>query len=397
MTEQIVKIQLPRPHFGQQEVLDSNARFKVLMCGRRWGKSLICQIIAIQNMLVAKHVAYITPTHELGRVFYADIMKLIPPELIANDNKTDRKIELVTGGSIKFLSGEVLDAFRGLKFHKVIVDEAAYIPDLQSAWNTAIRPTLIDYRGDAIFISTPSGKEYFYSLHEKGMDPTQPDWQSFHFTTFQNPTLPPGEAEAMKAELTQAQINQELLAIAGENSANPIGTDNIRNNTLVELSNEPTVVYGVDLAKYNDYTVITGLDRFGHMTYFDRFQLPWPLTQNRIEQLPGNILKVVDSSGLGDVVFDSLQLTCQNIIGFKFTTESKPKLIYEMIKDIEKGNLKFNEHTANEMYVYEYTYSSTGHIKFSAKAGFHDDCIAALALANKYKSQALSTATWKLY
>lgn len=399
MEPQEIKITLPEPHPGQQQVLNSKARWKVLMNGRRWGKSLICHLISIQHMLEGKHVAYVTPTHELGRVFYQDIINYLPAEVILTDNKTDRKIELVTGGSLTFFSGEsekTLNSFRGLKFHLIIVDEASVIPDLKKAWGTAMRPTLTDYKGSAIFIATPNGKEFFYSLFQRAKN-GEPGYESFHFTTYDNPTLPPGEVDEMKKDMTEAQFNQEVLAIAGENAANPIGTDHIRNNTITNLSEEPTVVYGIDVAKHTDFTVITGLDAKGRMSYFERFQTTWNDAKERVEALPADALKVIDSTGVGAVLFEALQLTCHNIIGFVFTEPSKLKMMTELVKDIQKGDIRFNQETADEMYVFQYTRTPSGGYKYAAQSGYHDDTIMALALANHHKNQALSTAEWKLY
>lgn len=391
-----IKIQLSRPHENQVKFIESTAQHKTLMAGRRFGKSWVSKWVSIQHMLKGEHVAFITPTMELGRTFYNDIKKTLPPEVIARDNQTDRVIELITGGTLKFMSAEVLDRFRGLSFDMVICDEASLISNLSEFWNEAVMPTLMDRNGKSIWISTPRGKEAFFARFLKGKN-GEPGYQSFHFTSYQNPMLQPGVIDAMKKEMTEAQFNQEVLAIAGENASNPFGTDTIKRNTLTQLSKEPTVVYGIDLAKYNDYTVICGLSASGQQTYFDRFQLPWELTKKKIEALPGNILKTVDSTGVGDVIYEGLQQTCQNIRGFKFTTESKPKIIYELIKDVEQGNVKFIEAVADEMMVYEYKYTSTGHITFNAMSGYHDDAVCALAIANHHKNQAIQTNNWKLW
>lgn len=392
-----IKIILPKPHIYQQQVIDSTARFKVLLCGRRWGKTLVALIIAINKMLSGQRIAYVTPSFDLARNFYSELLKILPEQLIKSDNKSDLTIELITGGVIKFFSGESLERFRGYKFHYVIVDEAAFINDLKSSWHSSIRPTLSDYQGGALFISTPRGKEFFYSLYLKGKDVLETEYKSFHFPSNTNPYFPKDEFEAVKKSLPTFQFNQEYLAIAGENSNNPFGTDNINRNIITTLSTNPTVVFGIDLAKYSDFSSITGLDSNGVMSYFDRFQLPWNLTQNKIEQLPSDILKIVDSTGVGDVVYENLQNTCSNIIGFKFTAESKPKIIYELIRDVEQGNVKYNEVTANEMHTYEYKYSSTGHIKFEAQSGYNDDTICSLAIANHHRNEAIQSQGWKLY
>lgn len=347
-------------------------------------------------MLAGQSIAYVTPTFDLSKSFFNELLKVIPASIITSANKTDLTIQLITGGSLKFFSGESLDRFRGYRFHYAIIDESAFISNLKESWFSSIRPTLSDYEGGALFISTPNGKEFFYSLFIKGQQ-QEPGYQSFHFSSDTNPYFPKAEFEAAKSQLPEFQFRQEYLAIPAESQSNPIGTDYINANIITTLSTGSTIVYGIDLAKYNDWTVICGIDQQGHMTYFDRFQLSWEQTKDKIKNLPGGILKVIDSTGVGDVLVEQLANTTQNIRGFKFTSESKPKLIYQLIKDIQAGKLKYNQITADELHVFQYSYSSTGHIKFEAMPGFHDDCVIALSLANAHRSEVVAAQSFQLY
>lgn len=381
-----IQLKLPKPHYGQQQVLNSKARFKVLLCGRRWGKSLISQVISIIGCVESKSIAYVTPTYQLGKIFFQDILKLLPDDLIKSANKSDLRIELITGGSLSFLTGENLDAFRGRKFHTVIIDEAAFIADLESAWLNSIRPTLTDYKGEALFISTPRGKGYFYSLYLKGLDKVD-GFESFHFTTYDNPYIDAAEIDAAKNELTEAAFNQEYLAEPTENANAVVAMDYINANIISELSKAETVVFGIDLAKYKDWTVIYGMDATGKQSHFQRFQKSWSDTKEAIKALPPYTLKVVDSTGVGDVVVEELQQTVINLQGFKFTTVSKPQIVKKLALDIEKGNIKYTQPLANELSVFEYKYTSTGHIKYEASSGNTDDIVMAAALANYHKPE----------
>lgn len=390
MREQI-NLRLPQPHKGQREVLKAleTKRYITLCNGRRWGKSLLCQIISIMYIFQGKNVGYITPTYNLGKKFFDEVLKYIPEQTVKKANISDLTIELLNGGKIEFFTGEKLNNLRGSKFHLIIVDEAAYIDDLKDGWEGAISNTLIDYapHSKAIFVSTPRGKEYFFSLTKT----EHPDWKNFHFSSYDNPHLSKAELDGKKLTQPAAKFNQEILAIAGENNAAVVSLNYIEANTIKQLSTKPTVVYGIDVAKYTDWTVIVGLDEDGVMSYFDRFQTPNEITKQKIKAFPSSILKVMDSThgSLGDGIYESLiNDGVQNLQGFEFTGVSKPKLIMEMVLAIEKGELKFNEKTADELSTFEYTYSSTGHIKYSAINGCHDDCIAAIAIANKYKNTA---------
>lgn len=390
-----MEIILNRPHFGQKEFLNSKARFKVLMCGRRWGKSDISKNLAIRFMLDGKETAYVTPNYQLAKVFYEDILNILPVEVIKSANKSDLIISLITGGTLHFFTGEKPDNFRGRKFHLVIIDEASYVKDLKNAWNNAIRPTLTDYRGEAVFISTPRGKDYFHSLYLKGINKEE-GWESFRFTSYDNPYILNEEIDMAKLELPLAAFNQEYLAIPSENVANPFGIDNIRKNIIDRLSNKPAVIFGIDLAKTTDFTVIIGLDEDGKMCHYDRFQLDWTATKDKIRELPRSTTKHIDSTGVGDVIVEELQKEMSNIVGFKFTASSKPQLILSLIKSIEEGKIKYIEDITDELEVFEYSIGVSGHIKYEAITGFHDDKVIALALANYLWKAKQQTSNWSV-
>ncbi|RZJ82577.1 MAG: hypothetical protein EOO47_00065 [Flavobacterium sp.] len=383
-----INIKLPKPHTGQQQVLNSKARFKVLLCGRRWGKSLISQLISILGGINGKQIAYVTPTYQLSKIFFQDIIKLLPVTVIKTANKSDLRIEFITGGSLSFMTGENLTSFRGRKFHTVVIDEASYIPDLQEAWLNSIRPTLTDYKGDALFISTPRGHDYLYSLYLQGLDKENTNgFESWHFSTYDNPFIDNKEIDAAKNELTEAAFNQEYLAIPSENASTVVGMKYIEAGVIPELSQDETVVFGIDLAKYKDWTVIYGMDAKGHQSYFQRFQKNWTDTKEIIKQLPAYTLKVIDSTGVGDPIYEELSQSVINLQSFKFTTITKPQVVKKLALDIEKGNIKYTQALANELSVFEYKYSSTGYIKYEASSGNTDDIVMAASICNYFKPE----------
>jgi len=383
-----VTIELNKPHDGQRAVLESDARFKVLMCGRRWGKSLISKNISITEALAGRITGYVTPTYALAKVFFDDIANIIPSE-IAQANKSDLTFKFITGGEIRFFTGERLDNFRGLRLHNVIIDEAAYIPHLQDAWNNAIRPTLTDFQGKALFISTPRGKDFFYNLYLRNSG----DWKSFKYTTYDNPFIKVSEIDDAKSSLPISAFEQEFMANPSENAANPFGIDFIRQN-IQTLSNNNPICYGIDLAKSYDYTVICGLDTNGTVCSFDRFQSDWSATKAKIREL-GNVPKLIDATGVGDPIVEELQRDDYLIEGFKFTSTSKQQLMEGLVTSIQQGNVKYPDGIiVDELSIFEYVYTANG-VKYSAPNGMHDDCVCALALANKIfmKSQSMGKYT----
>lgn len=371
-----IKISLPKPHDKQAEIINCSARFIVVNAGRRFGKSVISQTMGIIDAIEGKSVAYITPTYQLAKTFYKQLSKTLPKELVKK-NESDLYFEFITGGVIKFFTGERLDNLRGNSFHLVVIDEAAFIPNLEDGWKQAIRATLTDYKGRAIFISTPRGKNYFKALHLKGYSDS--DWKSFHFTSYDNPYIDASEIDDAKRELPEVVFNQEYLGMFAENAANPFGSEAIRKCTS-DLSANIVKCYGVDLAKYSDWTVIIGLDNSGNVAYYDRFQKDWASTQNIIRNLPKAPM-LIDSTGVGDPIVEQLQREGMDIEGFKFTSQSKQELMLGLQVAIHQERVHYPEGMIkNELEVFEYQYTSHG-VKYSAPTGFTDDCVCALALA----------------
>jgi hypothetical protein len=372
-----MRIELSEPHINQQRILDSQSRFRVIMCGRRFGKSELSQIEIISEALKGNNVAYITPTYKLAKTFFEKLIKIVQFE----HNKSDLIIQFPNDGSVEFFTGERLDNLRGRKFHFVVVDEASFIPNLEDGWLNSIRPTLTDYKGRALFLSTPRGKNYFYQLYCK----QDQDWESFKFTTYDNPYIDADEVNDARRQLPEAVFEQEYMANPMENAANPFGS-NFINLCTKPLSHLEPMYYGIDLAKSVDWTVIIGLDINGNVAYYNRFQKDWATTKETILTLDRSKPIMIDSTGVGDAITEDLQRYFQRMYGFKYTAQSKQQLMELLASTIHKQEIGFPEgFIKSELEVFEYVYTSTG-VRYNAPSGFHDDCVNALGLANKCKN-----------
>jgi hypothetical protein len=389
-----MRIELPEPHINQQKILDSTARFIVVMCGRRFGKSELSQIKIITAALQGQRVAYITPTYKLAKTFFQRLLSIIPFQ----NNKSGLILTFPNEGSIEFFTGERLDNLRGRKFHLIVIDEASFIPDLENGWLNSIRPTLTDYKGSAIFLSTPKGKNYFYSLYLKGQHDgkqrsNSEDWESFKYSTYDNPYIDSSEVDDAKRQLPESVFEQEYMANPMENSENPFGISHI-NQCITELSTLPAMYYGIDLAKSIDYTAIIGLDINGKVCHFDRFQRDWATTKNTILSLNKARPVYIDSTGIGDAITEDLQRHFQYMTGYKYTSTSKQQLMELLASKIHQKQVMFPRGTIlNELEIFEYQYTSTG-VRYTAPSGFHDDCVNALALAVKCMDSNKSTGVY---
>lgn len=372
-----MRIELPKPHINQQKILDSTSRYRVVCCGRRFGKSELSQIEIINSALIGNTVAYITPTYQLAKTFFNQLIKVVPFE----NNKSDLIINFPNDGQVMFFTGERLDSLRGRKFHLVVIDEASFIPNLEDGWLNSIRPTLTDYIGKALFLSTPKGKNYFHSLFLKGVS-RESDWESFKFTTFDNPYIDKNEIIDAQNQLPSAVFEQEYLANAMENASNPFGSNHI-NDCVRQQSNKEAMYFGIDLAKSFDWSVIIGLDVDGCVAHYERFQKDWKSTKEQIIKLDKNKPIVIDSTGVGDAITEDLQKHFNSMYGFKYTASSKQQLMELLASKIHKKEVFFPEGAIKEeLDVFEYQFTATG-VRYNAPSGFHDDCVNALALAVK--------------
>lgn len=253
-----------RLHTGQQAVLNGTARFRVVSAGRRFGKTLLAiEWLAIMpgGAVDGEPVAFFSPTYKLLLDVWSDMERTLKP-VTAKANKTEMRIELVTGGKIDFWTLEDPDAGRGRKYSRIVIDEAAHARHLKDAWERAIAPTLTDYQGDAWFISTPKGLNYFHKLYQRGNDPKATDWQSWHMPTTVNPHISNDEVDRYRAELPELVFRQEYLA-----EFVTFGAGLVRPDMIIEIPAPPglPVVLGVDLAiseKQNaDFTAIVAMSR----------------------------------------------------------------------------------------------------------------------------------------
>jgi hypothetical protein len=372
-TEKVVK--LSSLHEGQLRVVEEAKRFNVLCCGRRWGKSELAIDILCDTALDGLPLGYFTPTYKLLDGVYNECLSILEPVIV---RKNEHKfIEVTGGGRIEFWSMENELAGRSRKYKKVVVDECAFTKNLWKIWTESIRPTLTDLKGGAWFMSTPKGRNDFYDLFLKGKN-NEPGWASWQMSTYTNPYMDKTEIDEAKKDLPEVAFRQEYLAEFAENAANPFGLQYIR-QCVYPLSTHPAVCYGIDLAKSFDYTVIIGLDKFGSVCHFDRFQKDWKQTIETILLLP-NVPIQIDSTGVGDPIAETVQSRRGNVSGFKFSAFSKQQLMEGLAVAIQQRRVNFPDGLiVDELDNFEYEFTRTG-VRYSAPKG-HDDCVCALALA----------------
>ena len=208
-----------KPHPHQKKLHDDRHRYIVVTAGRRFGKSVFARMHCVLNAIYNPGLYWIiSPTYRQGKqIHWIDLKKDIPNELIEYKNEQELSIHLINGSRIELKGADNEDALRGVGLKGVVLDEAA--DQKPHVWEEIIRPTLVDSKGWAIFIGTPKGFNWFYSLWLRGNKTSKTydrDWSSYQFSSYDNPTLPEGEIDKAKSETKGADkedtFAQEYLA-----------------------------------------------------------------------------------------------------------------------------------------------------------------------------------------
>jgi len=257
-----IRLVLPRPHEAQQVILREAKRYNVLACGRRFGKTTLGGNLLSDPVLKdGLPCAWFAPTYRLLEEAYNDHKRIYAPVIRRAVQTPAPRIELITGAAIDYWTlDDPSTVARGRKYKRVIIDEAAMARHLEQAWTEAIRPTLTDYRGDAFFLSTPKGSNYFKSLH--AMAGVDPDWMAWQMPTTANPWIEADEVAKAGESLPSIAFRQEYLAEFVDAAGARIKREWLR---FGEAPEGLPVYLGVDLAISTkaeaDYTAVVALSR----------------------------------------------------------------------------------------------------------------------------------------
>lgn len=382
-------------HDNQIPIFESTAKVKTICCGRRFGKTVLAG-----NMVVNKAFSIedsmswvVSPMYSQTMIMWRKINKIIPKEYIKNSSKGDLWLELVNDSMIFAKSADNPDSLVGEGLNFLVVDEAARVKP--EAWEVSLQPTLMDSDGDAMLLSTPKGKNWFYKEYLKGLPEQReefPEYESFHFTSYDNPFLDKKVVDRKKKTMTWLFFRQEILAEFVDDGGEVFqGVDKCILNEWVPGT--PVVgrdyVMGVDLAKYTDYTVFYVLDTITRQVV-DWNRLPhmdWGPQKDIIEaahQKWNSAPMLIDATGVGDPIVEDLEKRCIDVVPYKFSGNTLKKQVIEgLVVAFQNGEVHIpNEQTLlGEIGAYEYQKLPSGLFRYSAPSGFHDDCVTALALA----------------
>jgi hypothetical protein len=202
-------------HPGQFEVFKTRSRFKVVVAGRRWGKTQLAKTTIIKMARIQKRLIwYVAPTYRMAKqIMWQELIDAIPRKWVRKINETTMTIKLVNGTTIECKGADKPDTLRGIGLHFVVLDE---FQDMKpETWTTVLRPTLATTGGHAMFIGTPKSFNHLYDLWAYGQKPEMRDkgqWCSWQFPTIMSPFIPPEEIDAARADMDEKSFRQEFEA-----------------------------------------------------------------------------------------------------------------------------------------------------------------------------------------
>lgn len=379
-----------KPRDYQLEFLKSKARFKIAVWHRRGGKSKTVLNEQVRKALSSKGIYYyFLPTYKQAKQVVWDSLvgEHIPHEVIDRKNESELAIYYKNGSIQRFVGCEDVDKHRGINPRDVVFDE--YSEMSEEIWTAVVQPVLRENKGTATFIFTPKGKNHAWKLLEMARD--NPDWFVSVKGINDTGAMEPSEIEKAKKETPEALFRQEYLCSFED------GAGQFFRGVRECLFEAPKTVYseakyqiGVDLAKYHDWTVITPFNASSfEVGEQDRFnQVDWNLQKARIASACVKYNKALinpDATGVGDPIVEDLRSMGLPIRdeGFKFTEESRKKLLYHLALLIEQRKIKIprDEGLISELESFRFQLGDGGKVKVCAPEGMHDDRVMSLALA----------------
>jgi hypothetical protein len=300
------------------------------------------------------------------------------------------RLTLPGGKIIQFVSAEKPENAEGFRYHRIVVNEGGLVLKRARLWDSTLEP--MTHPRDGIgnktrLVGTMKGKNRFHQLTCMADE----DWGSHHFDIYTCPRFTKEEADKIKVSKPDIEWRQEWMseAIDGSGAVFREIYRCVHSEIYDKAKPNKQYIMAVDLAKHQDFTVITvGELQSAKMVFMDRFnQIDWNFQKERIHGIWKRFNKpkiVIDATGAGDPIYDDLLNAGMQVEGYKFTNTSKNQLIRGLSVAIDNQEIKIANYPVliNELEIFELNMTPSGAITYSAPSGMHDDTVISLALFN---------------
>ena len=380
------EVRLPHLHADQRAVVEQtrNARFVHLRAGRRWGKShLLARMLAEAALVQRQTVGYFAPTYKLILPVWEQARRVL--RVVANEHKTERRIDTTTGGRIEFWSLDNENAGRSRGYDLIVVDEAGLVRNLETIWRENLIPALLDRRGRAVLAGTPKGRGGFWRVYQTALEDPH-HWATVRRSTNDNPLLDPADIALLRSAMTERAARQELDAEFLDDGGAVFR--NVRACVgAIKRSNEAAVI-GVDWGRYEDATVFAALDPQTRCVVDVERLVDVDFAAQRRALVAfwkrnGGGVVIAEVNSIGAPNIEELQRAGLPVQAFTTTAATKPLLIDTLALALEQRTVVLPEldWLLNELEMFSVEIGASGRMRYSAPEGCHDDGVIALALA----------------
>ena len=192
----------------RKKILNNKSRFKVIVAGRRWGKTILSLMYLLKDEFKPNERRwFITPTYRQGKMIVFPVLRQMFNGFVgAKLNESEMSVVFENGAELSVKGADNEHNLRGVELTKCVMDEMAYIKP--HVWEEIIMPMLATTQGECLFIGTPSGYDMMYELYSKGQ--ADEEWQSWQFTTLEGGFVPKEEIELAKRTMDEVVFRQEF-------------------------------------------------------------------------------------------------------------------------------------------------------------------------------------------
>lgn len=378
---------LKAPLFGDE-------KYVIIKAGRRVGKTWNTVLWQCEELILSpkKGLWVDTTQTNLGNYverYFKVILK--PIWHLMHWNAQKYILTFPNGSYIDFRSAERPELMEGFEYDRAVLNEGGIILKRSSLWDNTLQPMFKGSETKVRIIGTPKGKNKFADLFAIGQDSAETNWKSYTYSAYDSPAWDHAELDSIKGRVPLVVWQQEYLAEFID------GTGSVFRNIRACITNEKyespkqnqQYIMSADLAKHQDFTVVYVAEQDTKKVIFqDRFnQTDWQLQKARIRAIYDrfNCLQLIlDSTGVGDAIYDDLCQSGLSVKSFKFTSSSKSQLIQNLSVAIDNQDIHYYPfpELISELEIFGYDVSASGNVRYSAPEGLHDDCVISLALIN---------------
>ena len=245
------KYKLPKLHPAQLEVAKSKARFRILVAGRRFGKTRLGTLLCLAKAMEGRNAWWVAPTYAMALEGWKTVRDLAG-KYGMEVKESEKTVYTKAGGFVTVRTADNPDRLRGAGLDFIVLDECAFIKE--QTWKEVLRPTLTERKGGCLFISTPKGiQNWFKRLYDEAEN--NPDWERWTYSTYDNPYVDKSELEIAKREIGSFLFSQEYEAQFVEQTGGLIKSEWFKyytKQTLSEFDEE---------GNYKDYIYIQTQDK----------------------------------------------------------------------------------------------------------------------------------------